>query len=71
MPEDAYHGQEIITVAEKLISEIGDKYINVKHDNNGIIENKSVINFFSNFAKNYLLNVIKQDLGSLGISFDI
>ena len=26
MPEDGYHGQDIIDIAEKLVEEFGDKY---------------------------------------------
>lgn len=71
MPEDAYHGQEINEIADKLITEIGDKYVDVKYDDQHILENKAIALYFSNYAKNYLLNLIKKDLIDFKVEFDI
>jgi arginyl-tRNA synthetase len=71
MPLDAYHGQEIIPIAKELISEIGDRYIDVSQDDHRNIKTKSIINFFANYAKDCLLDLIKLDLADLGINFDI
>jgi arginyl-tRNA synthetase len=71
LPEDAYHGQEIILIAEKLITEIGDKYVDVKNDDTHILENKAVSLYFANYAKNFLLDLIKSDLKKFGVDFNI
>jgi arginyl-tRNA synthetase len=70
LPEDSYHGGEIIDVANKIKSEMGEKYIDTSYDENKILD-ASTNNFFKTYAKNYLLNIIKNTLTSFGVSIDI
>ncbi|MDR0545647.1 MAG: arginine--tRNA ligase [Mycoplasmataceae bacterium] len=69
LPE-AYHGQEVIDIGKQLFKEVNNKYLNVKLIENRI-EDKEISAFFSNYAKKYLLEIIKQTLKAFGVTFDI
>ncbi|TET05825.1 arginine--tRNA ligase, partial [Candidatus Dependentiae bacterium] len=59
LPEDAYHGDYLIVLAKKCIEEYG-KDILEKSDS-----------FFTDYAKNYLLEQIKKTLSDFGITFNV
>jgi arginyl-tRNA synthetase len=71
LPEDSYHGEEIIEVAEKIKSEIGDKYANVEFDKDTIIKNETAQEYFNTYAKNYMLDIIKKTLDVFDVKIDI
>lgn len=59
MPEDGYYGTEIIDIAKNIMEEFGDKKL------------EEDIEFFKEISVNYLLNIIKNDLSSFGVTFDV
>ncbi|GHU50047.1 hypothetical protein FACS189459_3180 [Bacilli bacterium] len=65
LPDDSYHGEEIITCAEEIKNTIGDKYIKSDY------KDKEVANYFKDASINYMLDNIKKDLSDYGVNFDI
>lgn len=59
IPEDGYHGKEIITIAQKILDEYGNKKVD------------SEIEFFKQEGLNILLDKIKKDLDTYRVNFDI
>ncbi len=59
MPEDGYHGKEIITIAEKLKEEFEES------------AKEKDIRFFKEYGLSILLDKIKEDLNTLDVSFDV
>lgn len=59
LPEDGYHGKEIITVAKEFQAVYGDKYL----DNFDL-------KLFREFGTEKLLNNLKKDLKSFNVEFD-
>lgn len=70
LPEDAYHAEEIVEVATKLKEKYNDQFINTKFDNDKILDNNEG-SIIKDFAKNYLLNIIKKDLNNLNVKMEI
>lgn len=68
MGDDWYQGDEPKQVAKQLVSEIGDKYKNVEYTLEEIKDNK-VYEFFKNYSKKALLNLIKKDLKAFRTKF--
>ena len=60
MKDDYYHGKEIITIAEMLKEECGEKYLN-----------NFDLTFFRKYGTEKLLNNLKNDLKSFNVEFDI
>lgn len=60
MPDDGYYGPEIIETAQKIINEIGDKYLS----ENGY-------EFFRQYGVDSLLEELKHDLSDFRVSFDV
>jgi arginyl-tRNA synthetase len=60
MPEDGYHGPEIIETAKQLADQYGDKYI--KEDG---------VEFFRQYGVNSLLDILKHDLNEFRVDFDV
>jgi len=58
LPEDGYHGKEIITIAKSIYEENQDKYLNKD------------IEFFKQEGLKILLNQIKKDLDKFRVNFD-
>ncbi len=58
IPEDGYHGQYLVDLAKLCVREFGDDILKK--------ENK----FFSDYAKNIMLDLQKKDLADYGIEFD-
>ena len=59
IPEDGYHGKEIITVAEEFKKQYNDEYLD-----------KFDLNLFRKFGTEKLLNNLKKDLKSFNVEFD-
>jgi len=59
LPEDAYHGEYLISLAKDCFSEYGSALFE-KSDS-----------FFQNYAKDYFLNQIKQTLKDYGIHYNV
>ncbi len=71
LPEDSYHGKEIIDVANAIKSEHGDKFLKVKYNKDKITDKKEVVDFFKNFSSTYMLELIKTTLHNFGVDMDI
>ena len=59
LPEDGYHGKEIIEIAKELYNTYGDKLLDEK------------TSFFRKEGLNVLLNAIKKDLDKFRVNFDV
>ena len=62
LPEDGYHGQDIIDLAKKLVDEFGDKYKNLSE--------KERYEFFREYGLKYELEKLKTDLENFRVPFD-
>ncbi|MEQ6390501.1 arginine--tRNA ligase [Bacillaceae bacterium S4-13-58] len=62
MPEDGYHGKDIIALGQQLASEQGDKW---KHE-----DADSRLAFFREYGLNYELEKLKKDLADFRVRFD-
>lgn len=63
MPEDGYHGKDIIDIAAKIKEVDGDKYL--------AMDEASAITFFRNKGTEYELQKIKDILNEFRVSFDV
>lgn len=61
-PEDAYRGQYIKDIAQKIIEKDGDKHLG-KSD-------EEALDFFKDFSKGFILEGIKSDLKEFRVEFD-
>ena len=59
MPEDGYYGTEIIDIAKSIKQKYNDTKLNED------------LEYFKEVAVDYLLNIIKNDLSSFGVTFDV
>ena len=59
LPENGYHGKEIIEIAKNIYNEYSDSKLNEK------------LEFFKEIGLNTLLNKIKQDLKQFRVDFDV
>ena len=59
MPEDGYYGNEIIDIAKMIYDE--NKNTKLNED----------LEYFKEIGVSYLLNIIKNDLSSFGVCFDV
>lgn len=59
MPEDGYYGNEIIDIAKMIYDENRDTKLNED------------LEYFKEIGVSYLLNIIKNDLSSFGVYFDV
>lgn len=59
MPEDGYYGNEIIDIAKMIYDENKDTKLNED------------LEYFKEIGVSYLLNIIKNDLSSFGVCFDV
>ena len=62
LPEDGYHGEEIIELAKKLKNEVGDKYVS---------DPDSHLDFFKKYGSNFLMDNIKKDLHEFRVDQDV
>ena len=63
-PEDGYHGEYIKEIAQHLYRYEREKILSMVDEN-------QAIDFCAEFAKEYLLEKIKEDLKDFGVEFDI
>jgi arginyl-tRNA synthetase len=63
MPEDGYHGEDIIGIGKKLAEEFGDKYVNVP--------DQERFNTFREYGLKYEMEKLKQDLENFRVGFDV
>lgn len=71
LPDDSYHGLEIIEVAKELKNHYQDQFLSTTINENFIIDDKEKRELIRNFSKEILLNIIKSDLASLGVKIDL
>lgn len=62
VPEDGYHGEDIINIANQLYEEVGNKYENNANEN---------LDFFKEYGTEKLLQKIKNDLKKFRVEFDV
>ncbi|WP_017725947.1 arginine--tRNA ligase [Halalkalibacterium ligniniphilum] len=62
MPEDGYHGQDIIGFGEELAKEHGDRYVHMQEEER--------LSFFREYGLNKELDKIKADLAEFRVHFD-
>ena len=63
MPEDGYHGADIIGIGKTLAEEFGDKYVNV--------DEQERFEFFRDFGLKYEMAKLQKDLEDFRVSFDV
>lgn len=63
MPEDGYHGEDIVGFAKELAAEQGDKLLSMKDEER--------FEFFRKYGLEKELDKIKRDLGRFKVGFDI
>ncbi|KUP04078.1 arginine--tRNA ligase [Bacillus coahuilensis p1.1.43] len=63
MPEDGYHGADIIGIAKQLADEFGDKYVEV--------DEKERYDFFRSYGLKYELEKLKKDLEMFRVPFNV
>ena len=63
MPEDGYHAQDIIGIAQKIKDEYNDKYLNVPYE--------ECRTFFKEYGTQFELEKLKADLDLYRVSFDV
>ncbi len=62
MPEDGYHGKDIIELGEKLVEEDGTRWVDVSEEER--------LTFFRKYGLTYELNKIRTDLEEFRVPFD-
>ncbi|MFZ7946500.1 arginine--tRNA ligase [Neobacillus sp. 19] len=63
MPEDGYHGADIIGIGKALAKEYGDKYVNVSDEER--------FEFFRDYGLKYEMAKLKKDLEDFRVGFDV
>lgn len=63
LPEDGYHGKDIIEIAKKIVEVEGDKYLKC--------DEKEAISYFRNLGTQHELEKIKDILNEYRVSFDV
>ncbi|THE10295.1 arginine--tRNA ligase [Bacillus timonensis] len=63
MPEDGYHGQDIVGIGKQLAEEFGDKYVNV--------DEKERFDFFREYGLKYEMKKLQKDLEEYRVRFDV
>ncbi|MCA0985438.1 arginine--tRNA ligase [Halobacillus yeomjeoni] len=62
MPEDGYHGKDIVELGEKLAEEDGEKWVDVAEEER--------LQFFREYGLKYELSKIEKDLQEFRVPFD-
>ncbi|MEC2157987.1 arginine--tRNA ligase [Virgibacillus halodenitrificans] len=62
MPEDGYHGADIIEIGKKLAEEVGDKWANTNREER--------LAYFKEYGLKYELGKIEEDLEAFRVKFD-
>jgi arginyl-tRNA synthetase len=63
MPEDGYHGEDIVGIGKQLAEEFGDKYVEV--------DEQERFNFFREYGLKVEMAKLKQDLEDFRVRFDV
>ncbi len=63
MPEDGYHGEDIVGFAKELAAEQGDKLL--------ALSDEERFDYFRKYGLEKELDKIKRDLGRFGVRFDV
>ncbi len=63
MPEDGYHGEDIVEIGKKLAEEHGDKFVNESEEDR--------IAFFRRFGLDFELEKLKNVLKQFRVAFDV
>ncbi|MGM9924814.1 MAG: arginine--tRNA ligase [Bacillus sp. (in: firmicutes)] len=63
MPEDGYHGQDIVEIGKKLAEEFGERFVEE--------DEQSRFNFFREYGLKYELGKLKEDLEEFRVPFDV
>ncbi|MEH6943749.1 arginine--tRNA ligase [Bacillus sp. JJ722] len=63
MPEDGYHGQDIIEIGKKLAEEFGERFT---HE-----DEQARFDFFREYGLKYELGKLKEDLEEFRVPFDV
>lgn len=63
MPEDGYHGADIVGIGKSLAEEFGDKYVHV--------DEKERFEFFREYGLKYEMAKLKKDLEDFRVGFDV
>lgn len=61
-PEDGYKGEYMLDIARSAIKEYGDKYKNIPKE--------KALDFFQQYTKDKIMDVIKKDLYDFGVEFN-
>lgn len=63
MPEDGYHGKDIIGIGKTLAKEYGDKFVSVSEEER--------FAFFRRYGLDYEMSKLKKDLEKFRVPFDV
>ncbi|MGY3718107.1 arginine--tRNA ligase [Sutcliffiella cohnii] len=63
MPEDGYHGADIIEIGKALKEEYGDKFVNESEEDR--------LKFFREYGLKYEMGKLQQDLEEFRVKFDV
>lgn len=63
MPQDGYHGEDIVGIGKSLAAEYGDKYVHVSEQER--------FDFFRDYGLKYEMAKLKKDLEDFRVSFDV
>lgn len=63
LPEDGYHGEDLIHIADNIVREYGDKYAD--------IDPKESYSFFRTYGLKAELDKLKSDLNEYRVEFDV
>jgi len=63
MPEDGYHGQDIVGIGKRLAEEFGDKYV--------AMDEKERFDFFREYGLKYEMEKLQKDLEEYRVRFDV
>ena len=63
MPEDGYHGQDIIEIGKKLAEEYGERFVEASAEDR--------FKFFREYGLKYEMNKLKEDLEQFRVPFDV
>ncbi|MBD8004423.1 arginine--tRNA ligase [Bacillus norwichensis] len=63
MPEDGYHGEDVIGIGKRLAEEHGDKYVHESEEDR--------IAFFRSYGLEFELKKLKDVLGQFRVAFDV
>ncbi|MDP4162024.1 MAG: arginine--tRNA ligase [Bacillota bacterium] len=63
MPEDGYHGEDILGIGKSLAEEFGDQYVNA--------DEKERFDFFRDYGLKYEMAKLKKDLEDFRVRFDV